>query len=300
MSTEGRVYTERYKVYDYPHIGIIDPRTRRLMWKKEGWTQQNPLTASSFAEIAMDFCSQHSFDKPPKAPRPQGQGGAAAAGGGNNRPAKRSMNEMSEDEQLKAAMEASLHNLTANEEQGNQVSADNAMMEDDDDAVEYVGSSLDGDLKPAAKEEETKEEVEEAVVAEVPKPPSLLEELLSMEVGGEPSSGGARIRLCMPDGKKITRAFDPSHSVKVIYAFIAVRMYWFSKMNGDMEDYQANSLAHIYLSSFFPLQQSNDEAKGGKEFALMAGFPPKDLLDDMLNTIESCKLSGQMITIRWK
>jgi hypothetical protein len=48
------------------------------------------------------------------------------------------------------------------------------------------------------------------------------------------------------------------------------------------------------------LQQSNEEAKGGKEFELMAGFPPKDLLEDIANTIESCELSGQAISLRWK
>ena len=57
------------------------------------------------------------------------------------------------------------------------------------------------------------------------------------------------------------------------------------------------------INLIFPcvfLQQSNDEAKGGKEFLLMAGFPPKDLIDDIDNTIESCQLSGQAITMRWK
>jgi hypothetical protein len=32
----------------------------------------------------------------------------------------------------------------------------------------------------------------------------------------------------------------------------------------------------------------------------MAGFPPKDLIDDADNTIENAKLSGQAITVRWK
>jgi hypothetical protein len=48
------------------------------------------------------------------------------------------------------------------------------------------------------------------------------------------------------------------------------------------------------------LQQTNEEAKGGKEFILMAGFPPKDLIGDIENTIESCQLSGQAISVRWK
>jgi hypothetical protein len=55
-----------------------------------------------------------------------------------------------------------------------------------------------------------------------------------------------------------------------------------------------------YQSVFFILQQANEEATGGKEFVLMAGFPPKDLITDIDNTIESCQLSGQAITVRWK
>ena len=199
ITAEGRVYIERYKVFDFPHIGIIDPRTRRLMWKKEGWTQQNPVTPEFFAETAMDFCSRHSFDKPPQAPRPPG-----------GLPAKRPMNEMSEDEQLKTAMRESLQDSTKKDE-GNDDS-DYEMDDDDNADVEYVGSSRDDDLKPAAKE----------IKEDTPKELSLLDDLLATVVGDEAVSG-ARIQLRMPDGKRMVRQFDPSQNVKVIYAFIAVR-----------------------------------------------------------------------------
>jgi hypothetical protein len=53
----------------------------------------------------------------------------------------------------------------------------------------------------------------------------------------------------------------------------------------------------FYLVS---LQQSNEEARGGREFFLMVGFPPKDLINDIENTIEGCSLSGEAISIRWK
>ena len=39
---EGAKYAQRYNVYDYPHVAIIDPRTGRSMWKKEGWTERRP------------------------------------------------------------------------------------------------------------------------------------------------------------------------------------------------------------------------------------------------------------------
>jgi hypothetical protein len=51
---------------------------------------------------------------------------------------------------------------------------------------------------------------------------------------------------------------------------------------------------------FLYLQQNNEEAKGGKEFDLKAGFPPKDLVADIDKTIESLKLSGEAITVMWK
>jgi hypothetical protein len=64
-SAEGQTYIQRYQVQDYPHIGFIDPRTGRLMWRKEGWTQESPMSTELFAEVAMDFCSRNSFDRPP-------------------------------------------------------------------------------------------------------------------------------------------------------------------------------------------------------------------------------------------
>eukprot|EP00539_Tryblionella_compressa_P003845 CAMPEP_0178734778 /NCGR_PEP_ID=MMETSP0744-20121128/1533_1 /TAXON_ID=913974 /ORGANISM="Nitzschia punctata, Strain CCMP561" /LENGTH=483 /DNA_ID=CAMNT_0020387097 /DNA_START=15 /DNA_END=1466 /DNA_ORIENTATION=+ len=251
VAPEGAIYAERYKVFDFPHIGIIDPRTRRLLWKKEGWTQQNPLTAEQFAETAMDFCSRHSFDKPPQAPRPN----SAAA-----RPTKRPMHEMSEEEQLQAAMRESLKESGANlDDDGDDDEDEYIMEEDDDDDVQIVAETgAGGDSKPQAVD--TKEEK--------PKPaaPSMLDQLLALDLGDEPEKG-ARIQFRMPDGKRKIRKFDPSQNVRLIYAFVA---------------------------------QSMPESKDGKEFVLMAGFPPKDLITDIDNTIDSCSLSGEAITVRWK
>jgi len=196
---EGRTYTERYQVQDYPHIGIIDPRTGRLLWRKEGWTQQNPVTAAVFAEHAMDFCSRNSFDRPPQAPRP---GGAAAAAA---RPPKRSMNEMSESEQLEAAMRASMEDISG----GAEKDGDAEIQYEDDDEVEVMEES-----KPAAAEEKT--------AAAEEKPPSLIDELLTVTVPEDPADG-SRIQLRMPDGKRAVRRFTPSDPVRTIYAYLAVR-----------------------------------------------------------------------------
>jgi hypothetical protein len=94
----------RYQVNDFPHVAFIDPRTARLLWRKEGWTQENPLTAESFAEQAMDFCSRNSFDRPPAVPRPPGAKPPPVS-------QKRTVEAMTEDEQLEAAMQASIDDL---------------------------------------------------------------------------------------------------------------------------------------------------------------------------------------------
>lgn len=192
VSTEGRTYAERYQVQSYPHLGIIDPRTGRLLWRKEGWTQENPMTAETFAEIAMDFCSRNSFDRPPIAPRPPG----ALNGATTARPTKRAMHEMTEDEQLQAAMRASLGD-----------GKDEVMANgDDDDEVEVLEG---GDVKPAATV--TKDEA-----------PSFIREMLAFEVGDEPEKG-SRIQLRLPDGKRKIRKFKTTDTVKHIYAYLAVR-----------------------------------------------------------------------------
>lgn len=239
-TNEGRTYIQRYQVADFPHVAIIDPRTGRLLWRKEGWTQQNPLTADVFAEMAMDFCSRNSFDRPPQAPKPRG---------------KRPVHELSEDEQMQAAMRASMQEVT--ELDGS--SDDDAM---DDDEVEEV--------KPPAAEE--------------PKVPSMVDELLAMTVEAEPA-GGARMQLKMPDGKRIVRKFNPTDAVKTIYAFVAVR----SCRQREVFDHVSPLL-----------QQNSEEAKGGREFILMAGFPPSDLVDKMDATVDDCKLAGQAVSVRWK
>lgn len=188
---EGRTYTERYNVYEFPHIGFIDPRTGRCLLRKEGWTQQNPMTAEVFAEIAMDFCSRNSFDKPPQAPRPNS--GAA-------RPAKRTMQEMSEVEQIEAAMKASL-------EQGPATESKQIDNPEPNEVVDVTDEN--DDSKPSALPVDENHEAPNS-------------DLLTMIVPTEPASG-ARIQFKLPNGKKIVRTFSGSDPVKIIYAFIAVR-----------------------------------------------------------------------------
>mmetsp|Transcript_1259 Transcript_1259/g.3546 ORF Transcript_1259/g.3546 Transcript_1259/m.3546 type:complete len:533 (-) Transcript_1259:1980-3578(-) len=255
ISIEGRQYVQRYKVDQFPHVAIIDPRTGRLLWRKEGWTQQNALTAESFAEMAMDFCSRNSFDKPPQAPGPQkgpSSGGApplsAIAAASTSTPmVGNSSRPMTEEEQIQAAVDASLNSISQPPPSA------------------AAAASIDADQKPAASmngadQQPQAEEEQESGNA-------FLDGLLALDVGAEPASGGARLQLRMPDGKRSVRQFNPSDAVEVIFAFVA--------------------------------QTLKEGGHGDREFKLMAGFPPKDLLPDLKTTIGEKSLNGQAITIRW-
>ena len=251
-SNEGQTYIQRYKVHGYPHLAILDSRTGSLIWRKEGWTQVNPLTAEQFVEIASDFCSRHSFDKMPTAARHAYTNGiplGANAGGSSttNTNNKRPIHELTEDEQLQAAIRASMA----------EDAAGGGDAEDNDDDVEILDCD---DAKTDNAIEDTAEDES--------KPSPFEKEILSMEVGDEPTSGTvARVQIRMPDGKRLVRKFGGESTVKLIYAFVA---------------------------------QNNEEAKGGRGFELKAKFPPQDLFASVDDSISGTGLNGEAINVIWK
>lgn len=203
-ASDGQKYAQRYNVTGYPHIAIIDPRTGRQMWKKEGWTAENPFSATMFAERAADFCSHHTFDKEPMAIRAgAGVGGAGLQSGHGGEVATpvAAAPVMSEAQQLAAAIRESMK-PSAN-------TSDNDS--DSDDSVVIVPHP---DMDVEEKEEEKEDE---------DMPPTFEEEIISIVVGEEPvgTEGVARVMIRMPDGKRLIRKFLSSDTVTIIYAFIA-------------------------------------------------------------------------------
>jgi len=200
QSTDGMTYCQRYGVHGFPHIAILDPRTGRLMWKKENWTQVNPLLAGDFAQIASDFCSRHSFDAPPRAaPMPSKASNGTGASSSTN---KRPIESLTEDEQLQAAIAASMR-----DEDNSEDMVETSNSNDDDD----VAFDTDDDGGDSQEHDEAREGEQ--------KKASMTDEFAGVIVGDEPTNG-SRIQFRMPDGKRIIRKFNAEDRVEVLYAFI--------------------------------------------------------------------------------
>jgi UBX domain-containing protein 7 len=244
------------------------------MFRKEGWTQVNPLRPEQFAELAADFCSRHSFDKAPIAPLSSHVPTTTNSG---NRSSNMFQNpdNMTEEEQLQAALQASMGDTMVQEQnQQDAYDSDDSdvyILENDDDSVvdhpHDTNVSMDSSLKLPSKTTDTTS----APPSSSPqKTLSFWDDILSIKVEEEPSATNnvARIMIRMPDGKRLVRKFDNHGTVKDIYAFVA--------------------------------QSYPDFKSRNKEFEMMVGFPPKDLMTCVDESIASAGLAGESITVRWK
>lgn len=264
-----------------------------------------------------DFCSRHSFDKGPIAPHPKralassqssssvasnihsssisNNDGSDAAGmttvaarypnssNKNNMGHKRPIHELSEEQQLQAAIRASM--LGADENNDNKENddmdeeEDEYVMEDEDD--ENNNSTRNAFATLADNDDKSNDSEKNSVesMAQPKKKNTMADEFAGVKVGDEPPAGRdvARIQIRLPDGSKLVRRFNKKDLLEVVYAFCV---------------------------------QTIEDAGAGRPFELLAGFPPKDLYPkiaegknadiDEPTTIESCGLSGGSISVRWK
>ena len=199
-------------------------------------------------------------------------------GGGESRPAKRPVHELSEQEQLEAAIRASMQDASG--EQQSDDDDDEVQVLEDNDAG-GIGKSIEDETSTKSTGQEENDNDNNANEEEKQEEESKLSpfttEILSMTVPTEPTTTTgqaniAKVQLRMPNGKRLVRKFNGDLPVKVIYAFCA------------------------------QLDDSNirEDAKAGRAFELKAKFPPVDLMPFVEDSISSFGLSGEAITFLWK
>lgn len=186
------------------------------------------------------------------------------------------MADMSEEEQLEAAIRASMADTEGGG--GECGSGSNGNGNDDEDSVIYADEEEDDDddgdgdanVLDAENQKKAAAAADLAIDDDEALSDTFEQKLLDQDIGVEPASGDdiARVQIRMPDGKRLVRKFRGEDSVRVIYAFVA--------------------------------QQSSDAVREGKQLELKAGFPPRDLLDRIDESISSCGLAGEAINARCK
>lgn len=188
--------------------------------------------------MAMDFCSRHSFDK---APLPPSKKNSMPSGNGER---KRPF--MSEEEQLQAAVEASLkqgHGSDNKDDDEDAYAMEEGEDDESDDDVVCLSSNEDMMTSICTETGIAHDQHEIA--------PTFIEVLLAIEVGEEPANG-ARVQLRMPDATRLVRTFMDSESVKSIYAFVAVSQLNFPilpvvELGYTVTDYSRHSKTTIWL-----------------------------------------------------
>lgn len=124
-SEEAQRYVTFYPVSDWPYVAILDPRTGEHMvtWHK--------LDATTFCDLVSEFLSLHSSSEMTKA---QDEGQADKAEEPESKRPKSSILDADEDDQIAAAIQASLRD-TQKVEKSNESSDD-----DDEETVDYFES----------------------------------------------------------------------------------------------------------------------------------------------------------------
>ncbi|KAI7905641.1 uncharacterized protein BX663DRAFT_500450 [Cokeromyces recurvatus] len=184
-SSEGTRYNTLYSISKYPHVAIIDARTgeRMKFWESE-------LTPTDFMMDVTEFLEQNL----------SGPTGSRSLSNMKRPRVSKNINEMSEEEQLNAAIAASLNNI----KQSNETAALPPILSNNDNEVD--------------KKEEIKEEEEEK---EEIKAGSAFDAIKAIK-REEPTdmTNSTRIQFRMGDGSRIIRRFLKTDPVRSMFEFI--------------------------------------------------------------------------------
>ncbi|OLL26167.1 UBX domain-containing protein 2 [Neolecta irregularis DAH-3] len=174
---EGQQILQLYPVRQYPNLLIIDPRTGEKM--KEIYDLGEPPTKGHLMMALMDFLDRFSLDPKKKNPVPKTS-------------TSKSIEDMTEDEQMNAAMMESLKPSSPNSNTPN--NREMGVLDNEDQSAQSPETTPNNDifanLTPVHRDETTA------------------------------NLNTTRIQLRFPDGTRVVRKFDLDVSVRHIFEFI--------------------------------------------------------------------------------
>ncbi|CAG8620391.1 15160_t:CDS:10 [Funneliformis mosseae] len=201
-SPDGQQYINFYPIENYPHIAIIDPRTgeRVKVWS----TQTEP---TEFLIGVTDFLERYSLTDPMKP---------------TSTP-KKALSEMSEEEQLRAAMEESLNYNNKNVEVQTSKQIDFESESDDDMEIEDV---IEVDSIP-----------EEHV--------STFDTIQPVEREEAQGPTSAMIKFRLADGQTIIRRFEKLDPVRYLFEFIKATVPNLKNQQFELVCHRNNLINHV-------------------------------------------------------
>ena len=172
-----------------------------------------------------------------------------------------SVHELRNEEQLEAAIQASIQDALDEQPIGDDDEVQGSKENDSDATPKRITEESNDSNKNNGDDEEAESKLS-----------SFETDILSMVVPDETATlnNNARVQIRMPNGQRHIRNFDGEYPIKTIYAFVA------------------------------QLESNIEGVKAGKQFELKARFPPVDLMQFVDDSISSCGLSGETITFLWK
>ncbi|KAJ1975420.1 UBX domain protein Ubx2 [Dimargaris xerosporica] len=205
-SAEGTRYTQFYPLGRYPHIAIIDPITGERV-KQWDWV----LSPAEFLQEVGDFLDSHppvrSSEKHTKRQkRPE---------------TRRDVSSMTEEEQIQAAIEASMGEAAAPESFDSRPTFTSVPLQVPSQGSSQ-GTATESSAKPSpitlSDDEEQEDEADNKLAA-------IYHSIAPQEMT-EPALGGetTRVQFKLPDGTRIVRRFYKESSVKDLIAFVKARV----------------------------------------------------------------------------
>ncbi|KAJ1913660.1 UBX domain protein Ubx2 [Tieghemiomyces parasiticus] len=206
-SDEGTRYTSFYPVLRYPHVAILDPRTGERV--KEWSHITNP---ADFVEELTEFLDLRAWKQGSAAKRPR-----------RPEPTERTPADMTEDEQLAAAIAASMQGTSSTEEA--------------DQPPPVPSSSFSASSKPTERPDEETEMRETATpdhysdsedqdVSETNQRDGAYHAIPADE-GTEPPADPTtttRVQFRLPDGSRVVRRFRKDDPVRTLVSFVKARV----------------------------------------------------------------------------
>jgi hypothetical protein len=246
----GQRFATLYKVSSYPHVALIDPRTGE---QSKIILSGGTMTARDFVEKVQDYIQRHTI-----APFNSISDGGGGSGGGSSSSSSSSSNNSSSTDPSSVPTTTSSARQREEEEEEAELQAALAasMVDETSNATTTTTNNNSAEPSPSPPVPPLVNVTDYGVSPTEPDATSTPKEELT------------RLRIRLPSGKQLVRAFRKDNTVCNLFATVRVL-----------------------------LDEHGDAVVCAQNFELRSGYPPKILSDSLENTLTDAKLENATVQV---